>query len=478
MKTESSSCTSQAKKWLKELCEFGSIPNNVFDSEQINSNACYLQKILEREGFAVELWNTPSGKPYIFAEIKYSPNNPTLLIYSHYDGVPVDAEKWSTPPYVPTIKNLEGEVTDMIEALKSPENHRIYARSIADSKNAIISILAALDSLKSQRLIPGVNIKIFLDGEEELESPYLRQIVLNHQKHLKADIVISASGEMHQSGYPTIAFGVRGALTLDLHLFTAISDMHSGHFGGFTPNAAYEMARLLTTMRNKEGKVLIQGFYEDIKELTSEELMFLEEIPKIEQMICDQFGIKQPEQNYTLQELINRPTFNIRGFQAGYVGEKASNIIPTYAQASLDIRLVNGMKPEKVIQSIINHLGSEGVYITQNNPSQALLRKYGQTIKIEPKGSFKAIKTDLLLELPRKILQVVQQSGTENWVIEPTEGGSLNFEIFQELDMPLITLPVSNFDCNQHTHDENLRLDYFHRGINIFKELLEFRFRP
>ncbi|MGB8705811.1 MAG: M20/M25/M40 family metallo-hydrolase [Gillisia sp.] len=475
MKTENSLPITLIKKWFKELCEFGSIPNNVFQSDQIKDNAVYLQKILKREGFAVQTWDTPSGKPFVFANIEYSKKLPTLLIYSHFDGVPVDRDQWSTDPFVPTIKNITGEEVDVDKAFMSPEKHRVYARSIADSKNAVISILAALDRLKSQGVRPGVNLKILLDGEEELESPYLRQIVVDHQRELEADIVISASGEMHQSGQPTIAFGVRGALTLDLHLYTATSDMHSGHFGGFTPNAALEMARLLANMKSKDGKVLISGFYNDVKKLTNEELRFLEGIPKIEKMICDQFAIRQPEQAYSLQELINMPAFNVRGLQAGYVGEKASNIIPTYAQASLDIRLVSGMKPEKILQSIIKHIGSEGVHVSTERPSPNLLKRYGSTVHIEPNGSFKAMKTDMFLELPGKILQVVQQSGPEAWVVEPTEGGSLNFEIFQEHDMPLITLPVSNYDCNQHTHNENLRLDYFLRGIKIFRELFEFK---
>ena len=476
MKTENSLPLTLEKKWFEELCKFGSIPNNVFESDQIKDNAVYLNKILEREGFAVQTWDTPSGKPFIFANIGFSKKLPTLLIYSHFDGVPVDRDLWSTDPFVPTLKNMKEEVVeDVDKAFMSPENHRIYARSIADSKNAVISILAALDRLKSQGVQPGVNLKLLLDGEEELESPYLKQIVVDHQRELEADIVISASGEMHQSGRPTIAFGVRGALTLDLHLYTATSDMHSGHFGGFTPNAALKMARLLANMKREDGEVLISGFYNDVKKLSKEELKFLEEIPKIEKMICDQFAIRQPEQDYTLQELINMPTFNVRGLQAGYVGEKASNIIPTYAQASLDIRLVSGMKPQNIIQSIIKHLSSEGVHVSTEKPSPALLKRYGSTVHIEPRGSFKAMKTDMSLELPRKILQVVQQSGPEAWVVEPTEGGSLNFEVFQDLGIPLITLPVSNYDCNQHTHNENLRLDYFLRGIKIFRELFEFR---
>ena len=290
-----------------------------------------------------------------------------------------------------------------------------------------------------------------------------------------ADLVISASGETHQSGLPTIAFGVRGILMLDLTMHTATTDMHSGHFGNFAPNAALELIHVLAALKGSNGKVQVPGFYDDIVPLTAEEQRYIRKVPAIEEAIQQQFGIRRPEQPYSLQQLINQPTCNIRGLQAGYVGEAAGNIIPSQAKASLDIRLVNGMEPDTIYHLFLNYLKQSRIHISEHAPTPADLLKYGPVLQIERRGSFRSVKTDLQAGLPAQVLNMVQRSTKEPWVIEPTEGGSLNFEVFYQLGFPLITLPVSNFDCNQHTHNENLRMDFVMRGISIFKELLRFQ---
>ncbi|WP_439879599.1 M20/M25/M40 family metallo-hydrolase [Pontibacter sp. MBLB2868] len=468
-------CQDQQRVWLKELCQFAAIPNNVFVPSQVRENAHYLQVLLQEHGFNVEQWDTPSGKPYVFASLITDENLPTLLIYSHYDGVPVDSQYWTSDPFVPVLRDGTGKTLRLEEALQDPEHARLYARSVADSKNATISLLAALSTIKEEGAKPGINLKLLLDGEEELESPYLKETVLAHRQELTADLMISASGEAHQSGLPTIAFGVRGILMLDLTLYTATTDMHSGHFGNFTPNAALEMGHLLALLKDRDGKVKVPGFYDGIVPLTAQEHEVIDRVPPIEEMIKEQFGIRKTEQARSLQELINQPTFNVRGLQAGYVGEQASNIIPCSAQASIDMRLVEGMDPDTLYLSFVQYLQEKGYAVSATAPTAAQLRTSGPILHVQRRGCFKAVKANMQAGLPRQVLQVVQQSTVEPWVVEPTEGGSLNFEVFRELGTDLITLPVSNFDCNQHTHDENLRLDFFLRGIAIFKALVEFK---
>ncbi|HEY1024975.1 MAG TPA: M20/M25/M40 family metallo-hydrolase [Sphingobacteriaceae bacterium] len=465
--------TDQASKWLEELRKFGAIKNNVFEAKEIADNAAYLNRLLEKEGFKVELWNTPSGKPYVYGELLFDESLPTVLFYSHFDGVPVDQSQWDTDPYSPLFKNNSDKFGNTAEALAHPASYRLYGRSVADSKNAIISLLAAVSSLHAEGIKAGMNIKLLLDGEEELESPHFKTTVLAHQKQLEADLVISASGETHQSGLPTIAFGVRGILMLDMILHTARSDMHSGHFGNFTPNAPFKLAKLLSEVKDENGKVLIPGFYSKVKPLNDNERNAIHAVPAIEQQIREQFAIRHQEATGTLQEMINQPTFNIRGFQAGYVGEKASNIIPAKAEASIDIRLVDGMNPDETYDAILDFIKTKGFYVTENKPTVEELRHFGPVLQIKRKGSFEALRTDMNSGLPAKVLSVVTQTTAEDWVVEPTEGGSLNFSVFRELNIPLITLPVSNFDCNQHTHNENLRVDFFLRGINIYRQLLK-----
>ncbi len=462
-------------KWLNELCIFGAVRNNVFEAGDILNNVAYLDKLLKREGFRVEVWDTPSGKPYVFAELLSAPEAPTFLFYSHFDGVPVDQSQWKTPAYSPVFKDARGNTGSVGDALAHPDSYRLYGRSVADSKNAVISLLAALGGLRADGIRPGVNIKLLLDGEEELESPHLRRTVLEHWEQLAADLVISASGETHQSGLPTIAFGVRGILMVDLILHTATTDMHSGHFGNFAPNAALMLAKLLTDIKDETGRVRIPEFYSGISPLTEAEKLALRSVPRIEQEIMDQFGIRRQETAGTLQELINQPTFNVRGFHSGYVGEKASNIIPARAEAAVDIRLVDGMDPDDIYEAFMNYVKDKGFHVTDTAPTPEELRTHGPVLQLKRKGSFRATKTDMHAALPARVLSVVKGSTDEGWVAEPTEGGSLNFAVFRELGLPLITLPVSNSDCNQHTHDENLRVDFFIRGIKIFRQLLNLR---
>lgn len=461
-------------KWLGELCKFGSIRNNVFEADDIRKNAAYLDELLKRQGFRSEVWNTPSGKPFVYGELRSGAHYPTVLIYSHFDGVPVDAGQWSSDPYSPVLRNAQGsEAATMEQALAEPGSHRLYGRSVADSKNAVISLLAALSMLRAEGKSPAMNIRLLLDGEEELESPHLRTTVLDHREQLAADLVVSASGETHQSGLPTIAFGVRGILTLDIVLHTATTDLHSGHFGNFAPNAALKLSRLLAGMKDADGRVLIPGFYDQVTPLSESEKRALSAVPPIERHIRDQFSVTGQETPGTLQELINQPTFNIRGIQAGYVGEQASNIIPARAEAAIDIRLVEGMDPDDTYTAVRNFIRSEGYHVSETAPTGDDLRRFGPVVELRRRGSFRATKTDMRSELPARVLAAVQRSTAEPWVIEPTEGGSLNFSVFGEMGIPLITLPVSNFDCNQHTHNENLRLDFFLRGIQIFRSLME-----
>ncbi|HEY0895628.1 MAG TPA: M20/M25/M40 family metallo-hydrolase, partial [Sphingobacteriaceae bacterium] len=420
-------------KWLNELCAFGAIRNNVFDAADILNNAAYLEKLLKREGFRVEVWDTPSGKPYVFAELISDANAPTFLFYSHFDGVPVDQTLWSSPAYSPIFKNSRGNTGSVLDALAHPGLYRLYGRSVADSKNAIISLLAALSSLRAGGVKPGINIKLLLDGEEELESPHLRTTVMDHREQLIADLVISASGETHQSGLPTIAFGVRGILMVDLILHTATTDMHSGHFGNFAPNAAFMLAKLLADMKDESGRVLIPGFYSGASPLTEAEKLAIRSVPRIEQEIMDQFGIRRQETAGTLQELINQPTFNVRGFQSGYVGEKASNIIPATAEAALDIRLVDGMDPDEIYSAFISYVRARGFHVTETVPTPEELRTHGPVLQLKRKGSFRATKTNMQAALPAKVWSVVEGSTDESWVAEPTEGGSLNFAVFREL---------------------------------------------
>lgn len=462
---------------LQELIDFVRIPNNVYIPEQIQTNAQVLKRMMEKRGIAVELWQTPEGSPFVYGELLTTTATNTVLIYGHYDGVPVIEDMWDSEPFEPIFRKQDCyRETFQLDGLSDEEllncDLRIYGRSVADSKNSIVAVLAALDILKNRGITPSVNLKFLFDGEEEVESPGLEQIIESHKEKLIADVVISVSGETHQSGLPTVMLGLRGILQFDLTVFTMATDLHSGHFGNFAPNANLRLANLLSSMKNDKGHILIPGFYEQVQPLLQGELEEIRKIPKIEEVLKKRFGIHSYEhEGVSLQELLNKPTFNIRGMLGGYIGDSASNIIPSKAEAEIDIRLVKGMDPAITMGKIISHIENEGWTILDHEPSFEELLEYEKVIKLEEKGSFPATRTSLDSFAAQYIVGAVRRAVEEQVIVMPTDGGSLRLYFFEKMGIPVIELPTSNYDCNQHSHNENLHLSYFYRAINIFTAL-------
>jgi acetylornithine deacetylase/succinyl-diaminopimelate desuccinylase-like protein len=470
-----------ASKAVHELVKFVSIPNDVSHVDQIQKSAAYLRGLMEKRHIAVELIPTPSGRPLVFGTLNTPGVKRTLLLYSHYDGVPANETNWHSDPYRAVIRAgspLELQETntwaDLIrDSVNYKESWRIYGRSVADSKNAIISILAALDAIEEAGIQPGVNIKFLFDGEEEMESPGLLSYLRTNPSKFKADLMISASGETHQSGLPTLAFGERGIVIFSLKTHTAVADMHSGHFGNYTPNAALRLAELLSTMKDDQGRVTMEGFYDDVPALTAKEQIAIQKIPQVEKSINEKFGIIAPEyKGLSLQQLINLPTLNVRGMRAGYMDSEARNIIPSHAEAEIDVRLVKGMQPDKVLQSIRNHITHLGWTVLDHTPSKEELLRYQQIVVMEVKASFPAAKTSLEEPISAELIAHVTHATGLPLVIEPTDGGSLPLYLFENAGIPIVASPLSNSDCNQHTADENLLISHFFRGIKIFTSVL------
>lgn len=468
-----------AGKIVDELVRFASLPNNVYSVTDIQANAQALKTMLEQRGVQVELWMTPSGRPLVFGDLPVPDADMTILFYSHYDGVPVEPDTWHSDPYHPVLRtHLPAESEDW-STIPFPADGqyegawRIFGRSIADSKNAIVGILAALDALQASGEAPAVHLKFLLDGEEEEESPGLAACIQAHQQQLSADLMISASGETHQSGLPTIELGMRGIITLDITAYTASLDLHSGHFGNFAPSAPFRLMHLLTSMKSATGSIMIDGFYDEVVPLSSTEREAIQRIPRMEAYLQTKFGLHQHDNaDKLLQELINLPTLNVRGLRSGYVGASARNIIPHTAAASLDIRLVKGMTPDHTIQAIKSHIEAQGWTILDHEPTAQELRTHAQVVRLEVKASFPAVRTLMDAPVAQYAVQSMQAAVGEAIVIMPTSGGSLPLYLFEQLGIPFICIPPSNFDCNQHTSDENLQLSYFFRSIDIFASLM------
>lgn len=458
---------------VDELSSLVSIPNVTGDLDMARRNAAEIVRRFEAHGVAAELIQAAGGSPYVIGRRKCStPDAPTLLFYCHYDGVPVEPSEWSTDPWTPTLCALsDGRLSPAREGDPIDASWRLVGRSAADAKAAIVAMLAGLRALSDEGTEPSVNLEFLIDGEEEHESPSLATFLDEHGDSFRADLLIAAEGPLHQSGRSTVDLGVRGLLIIEIVVYTAAVALHSGHFGNWGRNAALELARLLASLKRADGTVAIDGFDEGIIPLSDEERQYIAEIPPVEDDLSRQFGVGRPESAGTLQELINSPTMNIRGIRAGAVGHDASNVVPHRAEASLDSRLVAGMDPEVAYRRFVEHVERLGMHVVESPPDARQLSTYGTCAQVTRVAGFPAVRTSASHPLARRVISAVESIAAGGLVIQPTEGGSVQFCRFVSRGIPFIGVPTFNSDSNQHTADENVRLGNLLLARDTFKAL-------
>ncbi len=465
---------------IRELMEFLAIPNVANDTENIQKNATHLVEMLEARGIETHLLPISGRGPVVFGKLNAPDAKRTVIFYAHYDGQPVDPAAWTdSKPFEPTLRS------DSIEAggkrIPPPEKHpvayndnwRIYARSASDDKSPIVALLAAIDALRVARIPLGVNLKVIFEGEEEAGSTNLQRTLALHKNLLGGDLLITADGPVHQSGRPLVFFGNRGDIGLDITVYGPVRALHSGHYGNWAPNPAMELSRLLASMKDENGRVLIGGFYDDMTPLSEIEKRALAEMPDNDANLERELGIAKPEGGgKKLVELINEPSLNIRGLRSAYVGEHAQNVVPEKAEASIDARLVKGEDPQKKTEQIVGFIRKQGFYVIDHEPSMEERREHARITKIIDEGGYRASRTAMDLPVSKALVQVVQDAMGGNGVIAPTLGGSVPMYVFEDLGLPWIGVPIVNYDNHQHSSDENLRLGQFWRGIEEYGAIL------
>ena len=343
---------------VRELLDLLAIPNVAADRASIRRNADHLRGLLLKRGFTVELLET-GGNPLVYGELKAPGAARTLLIYCHYDGQPVDPKGWKQPdPFRPVIRRPDGADVS-VEAL-TPEA-RIFARSASDDKSPIVMLLAAVDALKAAGAAPTANIRVVLDGEEEAGSPNLVPAIDKYRDRLAADLMVILDGPQHPSGRPTIAYGARGIARVDVTVFGPKAGVHSGNYGNWIPNPAQRLARLLASMKDDDGRILVDGWTDGIEKLSAEEAAMLAAVPEDSTTMLRAFGVAAPEKAYpNLQDAMQHPTLNVRGLASSFVGPGARTIIPDSATASIDIRLVKETPAAAMIEKIRAHVRKQG----------------------------------------------------------------------------------------------------------------------
>lgn len=466
---------------ITELVDLLSIPNVASDSVNIRRNAARLIEMMSRRGIQSRLLEG-NGPPSVFGELKTPGATRTIGFYAHYDGQPVDASKWATDPFKPALRDKPldqgGQVVPLPVAGQSvnPES-RLYARSASDDKAPIIALLIALDALRAARIPLTTNLKFFFEGEEEAGSPNLKELVERNRDALSADVWICADGPVHQTRQQSLYFGVRGVVTANLTVYGPSKGLHSGHYGNWAPNPAMRLAQLLASMKDASGRVLIEGFYDDVEPLGPEEKRALAEMPAVDAELMREFGFAKPDgAGRSLAELINEPSLNIDGLRSEYVGAEARTIIPSEATATVDMRLVKGVDPRRQVERFIAHIRKQGYRVVSNEPDAETRLKHPLIARVSSRDGYPAVRTPVSLPIAQKIIAAIEKAMGQKPVVTPTLGGSVPLYIFEAATgVPLIGLPVVNHDNNQHAANENLRIQNLWDGIEVFAAVMSMK---
>ncbi|UCE54376.1 MAG: dipeptidase [Desulfobacterales bacterium] len=332
-------------QYLEELFEFLRIPSISSQPEHENDverAAEWVSARLQKAGIEdVQILST-GGHPVVYGQWLHADDRPVILIYGHFDTQPVDPiELWSNPPFEPVVKE-----------------NRVYARGATDDKgNLLIPILAVEALLKTQGTLP-VNVKFFFEGQEEIGSPQLADFIPSHRDLLSCDLILSADGGQWEEDQPALHIGLRGICALQIDVLGAKADVHSGTYGGTFMNPIDALVRIIESMRSPDGKVLVEGFYEDVRSLSDLERSHIAAIPYSESQYKKELGVDElfGEPGYsTYERAWTRPTLEVNGIWGGYQGDGLKTVIPSKAHAKVSCRLVPDQDPDKIIELVCAH---------------------------------------------------------------------------------------------------------------------------
>ena len=466
---------------LREFTTLLSLPNVARNVADIHRNADTLVAMLQRRGVTARIITAADGFPAVYGELLTSGATRTMALYAHFDGQNVEPANWKTPPFTPTLRDkslLDGgqpipfPVAD--GGAPAERQWRIYARSASDDKGSIITMLTALDALKAGGVKPSVNLKFFFDGEEEAGSPHLKDILQRHKALLGADAWIFCDGPLYQNGRNQVDFGDRGVTELELTVFGPSRPLHSGHYGNWAPNPGVMMAHIIASMRDEDGRILIKGFYNDVVPISATERKAIALLPNLDSTIRVSLALGRTEgSGARLSELIMRPALNVRGIAIGGVGPASTNTINTEARASFDFRLVPKQTPERVRELVEAHLRSLGYFVTADSVTAAIRLAHLRVAQARWGHGYPATRVSLDWPFSRALLKALGDGADLPPLAVPALGGSGPTWVFEEvLNQPMLTLPIANYDNNQHSINENISIDALWNGIELYAALI------
>jgi acetylornithine deacetylase/succinyl-diaminopimelate desuccinylase-like protein len=430
------------QQYVEELADFLRIPSVSTESEHaadIRQAAMWVAKKLRKVGFQAELHET-ARHPVVYGHLLVDASLPTLLIYGHYDVQPPDpVAEWITPPFSPSIR----------------EGH-IYARGATDNKGQCLTYLKAMEAMLSVTGRLPLNVKVLIEGEEEIGSPNLGQFLQKNREFLQTDVIAISDGSQFTSGIPAITYGLRGLCYLEIQIQGPNFDLHSGSFGGVVANPIQVLTEMLARLKNDDGTVAVPGFYDQVLELPPDERLEMSRLPVDEVQLKKYLGVEQlaGESDYSIMERKTaRPTLDINGIWGGFAGEGAKTIIPAKAGAKVSMRLVPNQRSSTISEQFKSFVHSIA-------PSAAKIQIS------EMHGS-----DPVLIERNQPAMEAASKAiefGFDKKPVFIREGGSIPIVgLFKDvLDCgSILLLGWGSPDDGAHSPNERFSLEDFHRAI-------------
>ena len=428
---------------LKSIC---SIPSISVQDEGINECVTRIREILEESGLNVKVLELEGANPLIYGEYKPENYDKTIIFYDHYDVQPADPlELWTSPPFEPAIRD-----------------GKLFARGVADNKGNIIARVKAVESILKTRGDLPVAVKFIFEGEEEVGGVSLPEYVEKYKDLLKADIGVWESGDRHKNGRPSVKLGYKGMTFFEFSVKKADKDVHSGR-AGLVPSPIWRLIEFLSSLRDEKGKILIDGFYDDIN-ISKEDEDLLKEIPFNDDETKKEYGLTEFAGKFegfeALKSLYLKPTCNIDGIYSGYTGEGTKTIVPSEALVKVDFRLFPGQTPEKLLENLHKHVEKHGF----------------ADIDIKYFYGYEAAKTDA----SSFAVDIIRDATRKTYGMEPliypiSVGSSPIYNFINKLGIPTVSTGAEYWGSLVHSPNENIRIEDFRLAVknivNIIDEL-------
>ena len=424
---------------LKEFLTIPSISNNAENRADMERCAAFLKDQLESIGMQKAAVFPTEGHPVVYGEWLGAPGKPTVLFYGHYDVQPVDPlDLWISGPFEPTVRDGE-----------------LYARGAVDDKGQVwMNLKAAEAYLKAQGTLP-VNLKLLIEGEEEVGSAHLDAFIQSHQELLQADVALISDTPLFDRGIPSICYGLRGLAYFQLDLKGSSQDLHSGSFGGTVINPNFALAHIIGSLKDSEGRILIPGFYDDVAPMSDREKEELSRLPFDQERFRREVGAPElfGEKGYgTLERIWSRPTLEVNGLCGGFTGEGAKTVIPATAMAKISMRLVPDQDPDRIAHLFEQHLKT----VTPGSVELTLTRMHGGN--------------PWLASIDHPAIRAASRAFEKGFGAKPVfvrEGGSIPVvtTLAETLGLSTVLMGVGLPDENAHAPNERLDLGNYQTGI-------------